>query len=404
MSGYDKEVYRQPTLNLMARRLGLTYNNVSVNEKILKTEGLSKNEDGTLLGLQGIENQAIYLEYNGGRLQQERMIYDKRRSLDRAVLYSYQAGGFKKIDADPDERPVRGLMNPNKVKQDYDEKIISIGYEHGFQTGTVFEWVGTKTYWIIYLQELTELAYFRGNCRRCSYRVSIPVMDEDGNTTSKEVFASVIGPQQKNIQTTNVNGNSIDVLNNTITLWVPKTPETVKFFSRRIKNDRYIYDKFAIRPIEETFLEWEIYHIEDADWLSTPGAIRVTALEVKNAGVDLDDTGLYIPDNSDVANQVVEDYNDYIVEDLIVGETFIRPTLEYTYHYDGENAMGEFIIGGNKAPVHVIEKTNSHIKLKWTRTHSGQFDLIYRISSRNPVTGITTYEDTTKVIVAESLL
>ena len=404
MSGYDKEVYRQPTLNLMARRLGLTYNNVSVNEKILKTEGLSKNEDGTLLGLQGIENQAIYLEYNGGRLQQERMIYDKRRSLDRAVLYSYQAGGFKKIDADPDERPVRGLMNPNKVKQDYDEKIISIGYEHGFQTGTVFEWVGTKTYWIIYLQELTELAYFRGNCRRCSYRVSIPVMDEDGNTTSKEVFASVIGPQQKNIQTTNVNGNSIDVLNNTITLWVPKTPETVKFFSRRIKNDRYIYDKFAIRPIEETFLEWEIYHIEDADWLSTPGAIRVTALEVKNAGVDLDETGLYIPDNSDVANQVVEDYNDYIVEDLIVGETFIRPTLEYTYRYDGETPMGEFIIGGNKAPVHVIEKTNSHIKLKWTRTHSGQFDLIYRISSRNPVTGITTYEDTTKVIVAESLL
>lgn len=404
MSGYDKEVYKQPTLNLMARRLGLTYNNVSVNEKILKTEGLSKNEDGTLLGLQGIENQAIYLEYNGGRLQQERMIYDKRRSLDRAVLYSYQAGGFRKIDADSDERPVRGLMNPNKVKQDYDEKIISIGYEHGFQTGTVFEWVGTKTYWIIYLQELTELAYFRGNCRRCSYKVSIPVLDEDGNTISKEVFASVIGPQQKNIQTTNVNGNSIDVLNNTITLWVPKTKETVAFFSRRMKNDRYIYDKFAIRPIEETFLDWEIYHIEDADWLSTPGAIRVTALEVKNAGVDLDDTGLYIPDTSDTANQVVEDYNDYIVEDLIVGETFIRPTLEYTYRYDGEIAAGEFIIGGNKAPVHVIEKTNSHIKLKWTRTHSGQFDLIYRITSKNPVTGVTTNQDTTKVVVAESLL
>lgn len=404
MSGYDKEVCKQPTLNLMARRLGLTYNNVSVNEKILKTEGLSKNEDGTLLGLQGIENQAIYLEYNGGRLQQERMIYDKRRSLDRAVLYSYQAGGFRKIDADSDERPVRGLMNPNKVKQDYDEKIISIGYEHGFQTGTVFEWVGTKTYWIIYLQELTELAYFRGNCRRCSYKVSIPVLDEDGNTISKEVFASVIGPQQKNIQTTNVNGNSVDVLNNTITLWVPKTKETVAFFSRRIKNDRYLYDKFAIRPIEETFLDWEIYHIEDADWLSTPGAIRVTALEVKNAGVDLDDTGLYIPDTSDTANQVVEDYNDYVVEDLIVGETFIRPTLEYTYRYDGEIAAGEFIIGGNKAPVHVIEKTNSHIKLKWTRTHSGQFDLIYRITSKNPVTGVTTNQDTTKVIVAESLL
>jgi hypothetical protein len=404
MSGYDKEAYKQPTLNLMARRLGLTYNNISVNEKILKTEGLSKNEDGRLLGLQGVENQAMYLEYNGGRLQQERMIYDKRRSLDRAVLYSYQAGGFKKIDADPSDKPVRGLMNPNKVKQDYDEKIISIGYEHGFQTGTVFEWVGTKTYWLIYLQELTELAYFRGNCRRCSYKISYPTTDDRGNIISKEMYASVIGPQQKNVQTINVNGSSVDVLNNTITLLVPKTPETVNFFSRKIRNDKSVYDKFAIRPIHEDFLDWEIYHIENADWLSSPGAIEVTALEVKSAGVELDETGMYIPDNSDVSTQNVDDYNDYIVEDLIVGETFIRPTIEYTYRYDGEFAVGEFIIGGNKAPVHIIEKTSKCIKLKWARTHSGQFDLIYRIASKNPVTGTTTYEDTTKVIVAESLL
>ncbi len=404
MSGYDKNNYKQPTLNLMARRLGLTYNNISVNEKIVKTDNLSKNETGVLLGLEGIENQAISLEYNGGRLQQERMIYDKRRSLDRAVLYSYQAGGFKKIDADPSERPVRGLMNPNKVKQDYDEKVISIGYEHGFQTGTVFEWMGTRTYWLIYLQELTELAYFRGNCRRCSYKISYPALDDQGRVISKEIYASVIGPQQKNIQTTNVNGKSVDVLNNTITLLVPKTAETVNFFSRKIKNDKVNYDKFAIRPIHETFLDWEVYHIEDADWLSTPGAIEVTAIEVKSAGVELDETGLYIPDTSDVSEQKVEDYNDYLVEDLIVGETFIRPTLEYTYRYDGEVAAGEFVIGGNKAPVHIIEKTNNYIKLKWTRTHSGQFDLIYRIASKNPVTGIVTYADTTKVIVAESLL
>lgn len=404
MSGYDEKTYKQPTLNLMARRLGLTYNNISVNEKIVKTDNLSKNETGALLGLEGIENQAISLEYNGGRLQQERMIYDKRRSLDRAVLYSYQAGGFKKIDADPSERPVRGLMNPNKVKQDYDEKVISIGYEHGFQTGTVFEWMGTHTYWLIYLQELTELAYFRGNCRRCSYKISYPALDDQGRVISKEIYASVIGPQQKNIQTANVNGKSVDVLNNTITLLVPKTAETVNFFSRKIKNDKVNYDKFAIRPIHETFLDWEVYHIEDADWLSTPGAIEVTAIEVKSAGVELDETGLYIPDTSDVSEQKVEDYNDYLVEDLIVGETFIRPTLEYTYRYDGEVAAGEFVISGNKAPVHIIEQTNNYIKLKWTRTHSGQFDLIYRIASKNPVTGMVTYTDTTKVIVAESLL
>ena len=37
------------------------------------------------------------------------------------------------------------LINPNKLKQDYDDKIISIGYEYGFKPGDVFEWANTGT-------------------------------------------------------------------------------------------------------------------------------------------------------------------------------------------------------------------------------------------------------------------
>nr|DAF37540.1 MAG TPA: hypothetical protein [Caudoviricetes sp.]DAK59260.1 MAG TPA: hypothetical protein [Caudoviricetes sp.] len=47
--------------------------------------------------------------------------------------------------------PVRALINPNKVKADYDEKILSTGFENGFKTGDVFEWCNTGTYWLIYL-------------------------------------------------------------------------------------------------------------------------------------------------------------------------------------------------------------------------------------------------------------
>jgi hypothetical protein len=43
------------------------------------------------------------------------------------------------------------LINPNKLKQDYDDKIVSVGFEHGFTTGDVFEWRGTGTHWLIYL-------------------------------------------------------------------------------------------------------------------------------------------------------------------------------------------------------------------------------------------------------------
>jgi hypothetical protein len=47
--------------------------------------------------------------------------------------------------------PVKGLINPNKLKQDYDDKILSIGFEHDFHVGDIFKWCNTNTYWIIYL-------------------------------------------------------------------------------------------------------------------------------------------------------------------------------------------------------------------------------------------------------------
>ena len=54
---------------------------------------------------------------------------------------------------------IRALINPDKVKQDYDDKMVSIDYEHGYEPGDVFEWKKTNTYWLIYTQEITEDAY-----------------------------------------------------------------------------------------------------------------------------------------------------------------------------------------------------------------------------------------------------
>lgn len=142
------------------------------------------------------------------------MIFDKRRSLDRALLYSYQGAnvlkvpreedeaetdenGFTSVYEDAEKQPkiCRALINPDKNKPDYDDKIISVHYEDGFEAGDVFEWVGTNSYWLIYLQDLTELAYFRGEIRRCSY--SIDWLDEDGNKHSS--YAAVRGPVETKI-------------------------------------------------------------------------------------------------------------------------------------------------------------------------------------------------------------
>ena len=385
--------------SLMARRMGLLYNGASVNEKTLNDDTINTDSDVNLAPLDGLDNQLSMLEFNGGHLQQERMIYDKRRSLDRAVLYSYQAADVKKVNADKDEKPIRALINPNKLKQDYDDKVISIGYEYGYQPGDVFNWVGTNTFWLIYSQNLTELAYFRGDIRRCSYKISIPGVDSEGNIVAKEIYAAIIGPQQSNIQTTNYDGISHDMLNNTITLLVPKNEATVAFFNRRLSNNNEVYDKFALRPIHEN-LNWLTYHVENADWISTPGVIQVTALEVK--GGDFDKDGLFIPDTSDIVEQKVEDFNNQEIEEIIEGDTFIKPIMTSTYYYHG-NEVGKFVIGGNKAPVKVIEQDDKHIVLKWTHTHSGQFKLIYRVSKWNKKKKKMIDTDTEKVVVVESL-
>ena len=64
-------------------------------------------------------SMAARLNQHGGFPQQDRMIRDKRRTLDRAVLYSYQGAKIQKVDSDV---VCRALINPNKLKQDYIDK------------------------------------------------------------------------------------------------------------------------------------------------------------------------------------------------------------------------------------------------------------------------------------------
>ena len=118
--------------------------------------------------MSALELMRARLKYRGGTSQQDRMIKDKRETLDRVVLYSYQGAKVQKVDSDTVDL---ALINPNQVKQDYDDKIISIGYECGYTPGPIFEWVNTDTKWLIYLQDLTELAYFKGDIRKCSYEI-----------------------------------------------------------------------------------------------------------------------------------------------------------------------------------------------------------------------------------------
>ena len=302
--------------------------------------------------IQGVNNQFVRLNHQGGNLQQNRMIKDKRRSLDRALVYSYQGADVRKIDSTSDDY-VRALINPNKLKQDYDDKIISVGYEHHFECGDIFEWKGTETYWLIYLQDLTELAYFRGDIRKCSHQINWE--DENGKHST---YAAIRGPVETKINYIQKHGISVDTPNYSLNILLPKTADTLSYFQR--------YNKFYLAD-DELKVCWRI---EAIDWLSMPGVLEINAVEYyANEFEDNLENGTVGTLKTEPINP-----NNSFIEDTIVGETFIKPKREYEYEYIG-NLVGKWSVKENY-PIQLIQD-GKKVKLRWLNTYSGQFDLIY---------------------------
>lgn len=314
---------------------------------------VSENQvhDSKLIGL---DNQARRLNHEGGNFQQKRMIADKRRTLQRAIQYSYQGADVQKQVVNDTADVVRALINPNKLKQDYDDKIISIFYDYDYNPGDVFEWIGTNTYWLIYLQDLTELAYFRGNIRKCSNEIAWE--DEDG---LHKTYAAIRGPVETKIDYIQKHGVSVDNPNYSLNILMPKTDSAVKYFKR--------YSKFYLQGDKDYNICWRV---EAVDWLSMPGILEINATEYyRNEEEDDVENGL-------VGTLVAEPINpnSEAVEDVIVGETFIKPGRQYEYKYRG-NVQGEWTVG-KKIPVE-LESDGKIVKLRWTDSYSGEFDLNY---------------------------
>ena len=308
----------------------------------------------------GLNNLASRLEAAGGPSQQSRMVRDKRRSLDRAVLYSYQGAFIKNIK---EENQYRALINPDKLKQDYDDKIVSVGFEAGFESGDIFEWVGTNTYWLIYLQDLNEVAYFRGEIRRCSYEISW--LDENGDKHS--TYAAIRGPVETKINYIQKHQISVDTPNYSLNILMPLTEETKAYFKR--------YATFYLQGDEVC------WRVEAIDWISTPGILNVVGVEFY-ANEAEDDIA-----NGIAGGLVAKKIDSSTPEDIIQGPGFIKPQKQYTYTLLNTNIAGEWSWDQSLPIQSVVNSTE--LKIKWMKNYSGQFEL--------------KYGEHTKTIVVESL-
>ena len=313
--------------------------------------------------MSGLDTMSTRLKYAGGNRQVDRMNEDKLRSLKKALLYSYQSATAILADG----REFRCLINPDQIKNIYDNKYISIPFEDiclnekeisadgkiqirktteglqeiGMKPGDVFTWKENGTDWLVYLRRLEETAYFRAEIRRCRYTVTID---------DTEYKCYVARPSTNEIDWRHQQEKLWNDIDYTLQMYITKDEKTEMFFHR-----------FHIIDINGK--PWEIQSIDN---MSSEGIIIVYLKEwyqnsIEKAKAEEDAA-------AEVTSIITED------EPIIEGPTAVYPYDKKTYTIkNAEN--GTWVIGSSKAKILQQDETTVYIEIITGR--SGNFELKY---------------------------
>lgn len=302
------------------------------------------------------------LNYHGGNAE-GRMIDDKLRSLNKALLYSYQSEtiGLYNYKTQEYDRYFRCLINPDKLKPDYDNKILSIPYEDiqlnapkigktnqgkiptNIKPGDVFYWKETDTYWIVYLNYREEKAYFRAEIRKCDLEVEI-------NKHKYKVYYR--GPVETTIQWNQKSNTSWNDLNYSAIIFITKNKETEEFFHR-----------FQILKIRGQ--NWEVAAVDDS---SGEGIIEVQLAETHNNPIE----DVRIEEIKEQKKQEIVEIND--LGPYIEGPKEVKPYSTVQY-YIKNSREGTWEL--NTSLAKFISSEDNCLTLNIITGKSGTFDLIY---------------------------
>lgn len=303
--------------------------------------------------MSGYESLITRLNYFGGNAE-GRMDADKVRSLRKALLYSYQAATCELADG----RLFRCLINPDKDKPDYDNKIISIPYEDielskpiggqttlagretiGMKPGDVFKWVKTNTYWIVYLEHREERAYFRAEIRLCEKKVTI------GENTYHIYWK---GPDETTIRWNQKKDTTWNDLNYGAEFFITANEETLNYLHR-----------FAKVKIDGQ--TWQVAIVNAA---SGDGIIKVCLEE-------------YFNDSIGEAREEEKEQEPVVIN--TISPSIVRPLDIVTFVAEGAENGGSWTIPS--AYIEFISKTDNTMTAKIKRTKRGEFTLLYTVGN-----------------------
>lgn len=297
----------------------------------------------------GFESMRKRMEYLGTSKDDKwgsdgRIVKGKLLSFYDALNNSYQAEWIILNDTEDktNKERYRCLINPDKLKDDYDKKIISADFCLGLKEGDVFYWERTKTHWMVTLQHIEEEAYFRANIQRCDYQFEI---------NNNKYWVYLRGPVETTIQWRQKHQLEFNDLNYSLLMYIVKNEETVNFLKRHqvvtFDNHRW---KVVATDIYSNSGYMQVYLDEYFD----------NDLEPTQNTIDLEESKNVI----DKADPYIEGPTEVNVYDRKV--SFLIKNAE----------AGEFVVNSNKVK---IDKMDSSLCRLNILAEKGNFDIFYQI-------------------------
>ena len=274
------------------------------------------------------------IQYAGG-VMDNRVDKSKLHSMQMALQNSYQAEWITLND-----NQYRCLINPDKLKEDYDQKVISIEHSAGMKEGDVFYWDRTDTHWLVYLQQHSESAYFRAQIRRCNYEIEV---------NKHKYWVYLRGPVETALVWRQKHNIEFNDLNYSLLIYVTKNEETLDFFKR-----------------------FQILKIDGHRW-------RVAATDIFSQGSIIE---VYLEEFFDNSLEDEQIKKEPIIfgeeEPYIDGPQFVEPyQTEIKYSLANNlNATGAFLVSSKK--VKIVNSDNSSCIINVISGKAGEFKIIYR--------------------------
>lgn len=189
-------------------------------------------------------------DWNGYDIHDKRNIGGKYTSFKHALRNSYQSEWITLNEGTEKETRWRCLINPSRLTEQFDKKVLSIDFESGVDEGTVFYWDRTERHWIVGLRQHIEEAYFRGIITRCDYIMEVE---------EEPYWVSVRGPVETSTTWNFKHGMTWNKLNYSMAVQITKDSRTVNYFTRhKVVKMKLVYPDVDTGEEKEEWHNWKV--------------------------------------------------------------------------------------------------------------------------------------------------